>query len=61
MDKTFSHYSELFYQLFMIHTVNNGHFISLVIFLLPSKEIIICGKALKCLIDICEFYSLNSV
>lgn len=54
MDGTFSYCPKYFYQLFTIHTVNNGHYIPLIFFLLPSKQFIVYERALKALIDICE-------
>lgn len=44
MDGIFSYCPKYIYQLFTIHTdhtVNNGHYIPLVFFLLPSKETIV--------------------
>jgi len=47
MDGNFFYCPKYFYQLFTIHTVNNGYYIPLIFFLLPSKESIVYERALK--------------
>lgn len=53
MDGTFSYCPKYFYQLFTIHTVNNGNYIPLVFLLLPNKDTKIYERAFNSLIEVC--------
>ncbi|KAE9529659.1 hypothetical protein AGLY_011755, partial [Aphis glycines] len=53
MDGTFSYCPKYFYQLFTIHTVENGNYIPLVFLLLPNKETKIYEQAFNSLIEVC--------
>ncbi|KAE9543491.1 hypothetical protein AGLY_002291 [Aphis glycines] len=53
MDGTFSYCPKYFYQLFTIHTVENGNYIPLVFLLLPNKETKIYEQTFNSLIEVC--------